>query len=165
MLQVSAHCLTACVLPACHCNFVGAASFTHLQQSVLPVCFGFLALLAYSMFCIFMGRPASAVVEAMARSGVQMFGPDAPPLPWDTAGAYRADSVCLYYCSNVGTILRTEQIVQALQDQFPSNYVEMGVRVWDSFGVSCFGLFGELGHQHVLKSSNTCCHRGSFRPS
>ena len=60
---------------------------------------------------------------------LQMFGPDAPPLPWDSKGEYTRQRLRLYYCSNVGTVLKEAQVVEALQGQYPSNYVELGVQV------------------------------------
>lgn len=36
---------------------------------------------------------------------VQMFGPGAPPLPWDTAGEYSRQRVELYYLTHGGKAL------------------------------------------------------------
>ena len=60
---------------------------------------------------------------------VQMFGPEAPPLPWDEGGAYKRGAIELYFCANVGTVLKEEQLVQSLQGQYPDNYVELGAQV------------------------------------
>jgi hypothetical protein len=37
---------------------------------------------------------------------LQMFGPEAPPLPWDADGEYSRDKVELYYLSNAGQQLQ-----------------------------------------------------------
>jgi hypothetical protein len=37
---------------------------------------------------------------------LQMFGPEAPPLPWDADGEYSRDRVELYYLSNAGQQLQ-----------------------------------------------------------
>jgi hypothetical protein len=37
---------------------------------------------------------------------LQMFGPEAPPLPWDTDNEYSRDRVELYYLSNAGQQLQ-----------------------------------------------------------
>eukprot|EP00892_Ulva_mutabilis_P003530 jgi/Ulvmu1/1549/UM110_0012.1 len=55
-----------------------------------------------------------------------MFGEGAPPIGWDEAGAYTRQRVRLFYCSFCGTALREGQIVECLQEQFPSGYVESG---------------------------------------
>lgn len=58
-----------------------------------------------------------------------MFNEDAPPLPWDERKEYNRAHIKLYYCAYAGTILKESQLVEALQGQYPSNYVEIGVQV------------------------------------
>jgi hypothetical protein len=48
-----------------------------------------------------------------------MFGPDAPPLPWDAAGEYSRGAVELYYLANAGAPLTREQLVHAMAGQWP----------------------------------------------
>jgi hypothetical protein len=49
----------------------------------------------------------------------QMFGPDAPPLPWDAAGEYSRGTVELYYLANAGTPLTPTQLVDAMAGHWP----------------------------------------------
>lgn len=48
-----------------------------------------------------------------------MFGPDAPPLPWDAAGEYTRDRVELYYLANAGTPLTLPQLEAAMAGRWP----------------------------------------------
>jgi hypothetical protein len=59
----------------------------------------------------------------------QMFGKGPPPIEWDPQGEYSRDRVALFYCSNAGTVMRKEQIVEALQGLYPTGYVETGCQV------------------------------------
>jgi hypothetical protein len=58
-----------------------------------------------------------------------MFSEAAPPLPWDERKEYTRTHIKLYYCAYAGTILKESQLVEALQGEYPSNYVEIGVKV------------------------------------
>jgi hypothetical protein len=69
---------------------------------------------------------------------VQMFAPGAPALPWDTEKQYTRPRLRLYYCSNVGTVLKEEQLVEALQGLYPTNYVEVGAQVPSNLVVSLY---------------------------
>ena len=48
-----------------------------------------------------------------------MFGPGAPPLPWDAAGEYSRPRVELYYLANAGRPLTHDQLVQAMAGKWP----------------------------------------------
>lgn len=41
-----------------------------------------------------------------------MYGPEAPPLDWDTAGRYGRGEIELYYLSHSATPLKKEDIVE-----------------------------------------------------
>ena len=49
-----------------------------------------------------------------SRNGVlQMFGPDAPPIEWDTGGEYKRERVELYYLTHAGHPLSEQQLIHA----------------------------------------------------
>eukprot|EP00877_Chromochloris_zofingiensis_P013621 jgi/Chrzof1/8512/Cz03g13240.t1 len=55
-----------------------------------------------------------------------MFGPDAPPLEWDKDQEYTRDRVELYYLANSGRPLSQDQLVSAMQGQWPDDYTDVG---------------------------------------
>ncbi|KXZ56097.1 hypothetical protein GPECTOR_2g979 [Gonium pectorale] len=55
-----------------------------------------------------------------------MFGPDAPPLEWDAAGAYGRDRIELYYLAHAGRPLSREQLVDAVQGRWPAGMEDAG---------------------------------------
>ncbi|EFJ45969.1 hypothetical protein VOLCADRAFT_105761 [Volvox carteri f. nagariensis] len=55
-----------------------------------------------------------------------MFGPDAPPLEWDEAGAYSRDRIELYYLAHAGKPLNMDQLVQAMQGHWPQGLDDAG---------------------------------------
>jgi hypothetical protein len=50
-----------------------------------------------------------------------MFGPGAPPLPWDEGREYTRDAVELYYLANAGAPLTEAQLVEAMAGRWPSS--------------------------------------------
>jgi hypothetical protein len=58
-----------------------------------------------------------------------MFGPEAPPLPWDEEGCYTRARIELFFCAFAGSVLKEAQIVEVLQHKFPEGYVETGCQV------------------------------------
>lgn len=55
-----------------------------------------------------------------------MFGVDAPPLEWDTEGAYRRDNLELFYLSNSATPLNEDQLTEALFGGWPADVTDEG---------------------------------------
>lgn len=53
-----------------------------------------------------------------------MFGPDAPPLPWDDGGEYSRARVRLYYLSRAGAPLTGRQLEDAMAGRWPEGLEE-----------------------------------------
>jgi hypothetical protein len=68
-----------------------------------------------------------------------MFGPDAPPLPWDAAQEYDRPRVELYYLARAGAPLSQPQVAQAMAGRWPEGLDR------DEEGEAGVGLGGGVG--------------------
>ncbi|MEW5307249.1 MAG: hypothetical protein WDW36_009657 [Sanguina aurantia] len=74
-----------------------------------------------------------------------MFGPDSPPMVWDTHGSYSRERVELYYLGNAGPALTQQQLVCAMQGKWPEEgYADTaltrfgeGASTWQQVPESC----------------------------
>lgn len=48
-----------------------------------------------------------------------MFGPDAPPAPWDTDGKYKLGAVEMYYMANAARAISEQELAEALHGGWP----------------------------------------------
>lgn len=69
---------------------------------------------------------------------LQMFGPEAPPLPWDTDNQYSREHIELYYLSNAGQPLQ-----QVSSSGCSGNMANLLRSVADTVGIGWLG-FGTL---------------------
>lgn len=64
-------------------------------------------------------------------SVLQMFGPEAPPMVWDTNCNYSRERVELYYLGNAGPALSHQQLVSAMQGKWPDEgYADKALTRW-----------------------------------
>lgn len=60
-----------------------------------------------------------------------MFGPDSPPMVWDTHRNYSRERVELYYLGNAGPALTQQQLVSAMQGKWPDEgYADKALTRW-----------------------------------
>ncbi|GAX82003.1 hypothetical protein CEUSTIGMA_g9431.t1 [Chlamydomonas eustigma] len=64
--------------------------------------------------------------DTVAAQMDEMFGPDTPPLSWDSKGEYTRDRVELYYLSYAGRPLDREQLILAVQGKWPDGSADSG---------------------------------------
>lgn len=61
-----------------------------------------------------------------------MFGPDAPPLEWDSESVYRRDNLDLFYLSHGATPLNEDQLTEALFGGWPADVTDEGPSAYGS---------------------------------
>lgn len=71
----------------------------------------------------------SACIARPALPALQVFAPEAGALPWDDVNEYTRDRVDIYFCSRAGGILKEKQVLDVVQGNYPTGFVEQEPQV------------------------------------
>lgn len=68
-----------------------------------------------------------------------MFGPEAPPLEWDSRGDYSRQNIEVYYLSHAATPLTLDQLTEVRASGWVG---AAGPAAWEVGGLACMGVWG-----------------------